>query len=300
MKLLMQLKLAITALSVAGSAMAFDVAVTVDDIPMHGPLPPGLTRLDIARAHLKAYADFGVAEAFGFVNARGAEKADDPVLAAWRKAGHPLGNHTFSHMNLRRAPSTEAWTADVLAGEAVLEEHMAGADWRWFRYPNLVVGDGVQHDTALAFLRNRGYRLADVSLNFSDASRTDAYVRCKAAGDEVTTARITEHYLRGVDHGINQALADSQTLYGRTIPLVLLTHMGAFSAVTLPDVLTRLKAAGAKFVPLAQAQADTAYARFGGGTLFAREARARKIELPGRLAPQEDPLDFGKLCTAAP
>lgn len=36
----------------------------------------------------------------------------------------------------------------------------------------------------------------------------------------------------------------------------------------LPDVLARLRAAGAKFVLLVQAQAHPAYARFGGGTLF--------------------------------
>lgn len=281
----------------AGTAHAgFDVAVTVDDLPAHGQLPPGVTRLDVAEAHLRAFRQFGVGEAFGFVNARKAESESDPVLIAWRKAGHPLGNHAYSHMNLGRAESLAAWEADVVAGEPLVEKHMQGADWKWFRYPNLSVGDGERRDAALAFLKSRGYRVADVSLAFSDWDYTDAYARCKAAGNEAAVVAMTAHYLRGVDISIAQALAESKAVYGRTIPLVLLTHVGAFSAVTLPEVLSRLKAAGARFVPLAQAQADPAYGRFGGGSLITREARAQNTKLPARVA--ADVLDVKAMCAA--
>ncbi len=292
----MKARLAALLLTMAGAtAQAFDVAVTVDDLPVHGTLPPGVTRLAVAEAHLRAFKDAGVTQAWGFVNARGAEAEGDAVLAAWRRAGHPLGNHAYSHMNLGRAASLEAWQADVIAGEALVAQHMAGADWRWFRYPNLSVGDGERRDAALAFLKARGYRIADVSLAFSDWDYTDAYARCKAAGDDAAVTHMTAHYLRGVDAGIAQALADSRAVFGREIPLVLLTHMGAFSAQTLPEALKRLSAAGARFVTLEQAQADPAYARFGGGSLLAREARARHTPLPPRLA--AEPLDLKALCT---
>ena len=58
----------------------------------------------------------GVPEAFGFVNAgKIAGTADgEAVLDAWRAAGYPLGNHTYSHMNLANAPSLDAWIADCL------------------------------------------------------------------------------------------------------------------------------------------------------------------------------------------
>lgn len=281
-------------LMLASAAHGFDVAITVDDMPVHGKLPPGVTRLEVAEAHLRAFKQFGVVEAFGFVNARGAETDGDAVLTAWRKAGHPLGNHTFSHMNLGRAESLQAWQADVIAGEPLVEKHMQGADWKWFRYPNLSVGDGERRDAALAFLKSRGYQVADVSLAFSDWDYTDAYARCKAAGDDAAVTAMTARYLRGVDVGIAQALAESKAVYGRTIPMVLLTHMGAFSAVTLPEVLTKLKAAGARFVTLAQAQADAAYGRFGGGSLITREARAQNTKLPAR--PAVEPLDVKALC----
>lgn len=285
---------AVLLLWLASAAQAFDVAVTVDDIPVHGMLPPGVTRLEVAEAHLRAFKAFGVGEVWGFVNARGAEAEGDAVLAAWRRAGQPLGNHSFSHMNLGRAASLQVWTTDVIAGETLVEKHMRGANWRWFRYPNLSVGDGERRDAALAFLRERGYRVADVSLAFSDWDYTDAYARCKAAGNEAAVAAMTAHYLRGVDAGLSRARAESEALYGREIPFVLLTHMGAFSAATLPELLRRLQTAGARFVTLEQAQRDPAYERFGGGSLIAREARARNASLPAHAAAEA--LDLKTLC----
>lgn len=273
----------------------FEVAITVDDLPVHGRLPPGVSRLDVTEAHLRAFKQAGVTEAWGFVNARGVETdaEGDAVLAAWRRAGHPLGNHAYSHLNLGRAPSLQDWQNDVIAGEPVVARHMAGQDWRWFRYPNLAAGDGERQTAAREFLLARGYRIADVSLAFADWDYSDAYTRCKTVGDEEAVAAMTAQYLRGVDLSLARVQADAQQVFGRPIRHVLLTHLGAFSAATLPEVLKRLQAAGARFIPLEAAQSDPAYARFGGGSLIAREARARGIALaPG--SPQA--LDPKTLC----
>lgn len=279
-------------------AQTFDVAVTVDDLPAHGKLPRGMTRAGIAAAHVQAFRAHGVHEAFGFVNA--AKLAEEPASAAvldiWRAAGHPLGNHAYSHMNLNRAPSLTAWQADVVAGEPAVEQRMAGADWHWFRYPNLAAGaDEAQRGAALAWLQGRGYRIADVALSFSDWDYTDAYARCVAQGDDAAIAAMKAHYLRRVDNEIAYTQAASRRVFGRVIPLVLLTHVGGWSAVTLPDVLRRLDAAGARYVPLAQASADPAYAVPGGGSVIARVAKAQGIALPA--APRIEPeVDLQALC----
>lgn len=269
----------------------FEIAITVDDLPVHGRLPPGVSRLAITEAHLRAFHEAGVREAWGFVNARGLETdaEGEAVLAAWRRAGHPLGNHAYSHLNLGRAPSLQDWQNDVIAGEPAVAKHMDGQDWRWFRYPNLAAGEGERQTAARDFLLACGYRIADVSLAFADWDYTDAYARCKTVGDEEAVAAMRAQYLRGVDEGIARARAEAQQVFGRPIPHVLLTHLGAFSASTLPEVLKRLQAAGARFIPLQQAQADPAYARAGGGSLIAREARARGIALSPSTAPTLDP-----------
>jgi hypothetical protein len=57
---------------------------------------------------------------------------------------------------------------------------------------------------------------------------------------------------------IVQMNAVSQRVYGRLIPKALLTHVGRWRAVILPEVVTTLGAAGARYLTLAQVRADAA------------------------------------------
>jgi hypothetical protein len=274
-----------------GSALAadrFDVAITVDDLPSHGAKPADVSRADIARSHIATFKAHGVPEAWGFVNAvaLGKDAGSEAALDVWRKAGYPLGNHAYTHMGLSQAASLEAWEADVRANEPTLEQHMAGKDWHVLRYPFLDAGGtGARHDDALAWLKARGYRIADVSLGFDDWAYTDTYARCVAKGDQAAIEGMKTGYYRRVDQQLARTKAMSQRVYGRMIPHVLLTHMGAWSAVTLPEVMKRLDAAGAHYVTLDQVQADAAYRapgpRAGNGALIERHAQDAGIDLAG-------------------
>ena len=287
-----------TLAATAQATEAFDIAITVDDLPAHGQLPPGTTRLAIAESYLATLKAHHVPEAFGFVNA--AKLKDNPdggaVLDAWRKAGYPLGNHAYTHMNLARAASPEAWQADVIAGEPDVAARMQGQDWHWFRFPNLSAG-GERGAGALAFLRARGYKVVDVSVAFGDWDYTDAYARCVAKHDDASIAAMKRHYYQRVERGIAAMKAQSTQVFGRVIPQVLLTHLGAWSAVTLPEVMVRLDAAGARYVTLARAQSDPAYAQPGGGSLIARVAKEKGVTLTADAAPGAAPqLDIKGLC----
>ncbi len=272
----------------------FAVAVTVDDLPAHGPLPRGLTRAGIARAYADTLRRHGVPEAFGFVNARGL--ADEPDSAAaldlWRAAGYPLGNHTYGHLGLSQAATLDAWIDDAVRNEPVLAARMEGADWRWLRYPFLDAGAGARHDGALAWLHGHGYRIADVTLGFHDWAYSAPYARCLDQGDDAAIAAMRAGFLRRVDQQIARSKALSRRVYGRVIPQVLLTHIGAWSAATLPQVMARLDAAGARYVTLAQAQADAAYRdggpRAGNGALMERRAKELGVDTAG--LPEVEPV----------
>ncbi|WP_322400627.1 polysaccharide deacetylase family protein [Massilia luteola] len=290
----MKPRILLCALLLGGGAAAasatdrFDVAVTADDLPAHGTLPAGMTWAGIARSYVGTLHAHGVSEAWGLVNAK--RIAEDPhseaALDVWRAAGYPLGNHTYSHMGLSQAPSLQAWEADARAGGAVLEQHMAGKDWHVLRYPFLDAGgSGARHDGALDWLTTRGYRIADVSLSFDDWAYTETYARCRAKGDDAAIEGMKAGYYRRVDQQLVRMKAVSQRVYGRMIPQVLLTHMGAWSAATLPEVMKRMDAAGARYVTLEQAQSDAAYRapspRSGNGALMERRAQDAGIDLSG-------------------
>jgi peptidoglycan/xylan/chitin deacetylase (PgdA/CDA1 family) len=272
----------------ATPAARFDVAVTVDDLSVHGALPPGMSWGGIARSYIATLKAHGVAQAWGFVNARriAEQPASEAVLDDWRKAGYPLGNHTYSHLGLSQAPSLQAWIDDARAGEPAIAARMGNADWRVLRFPFLDGGaDQARHDGAAAWLKSQGYRIADVSLSFDDWAYTETYARCLAKGDQAAIAAMKAGYLQRVDAAIARTRVLSQRVYGRMIPQVLLTHLGAWSAATLPEVMDRLDAAGARYVTLEQAQADAAYRapspRAGNGMLMERRAQDDGIDLGG-------------------
>jgi hypothetical protein len=288
--------------ALAAEPERFDVAVTVDDLPVHGALPRGLSRGAIAQSYLDTLKRHGVPEAYGFVNGKGLrdEPTSAEVLVRWRKAGYPLGNHTFSHLGLSQAPSLQAWLDDVAANEAELEARMGEDDWHWLRYPFLDAGGkGERHDDAVARVKALGYRVADVTLGFDDWAYTDAYARCLDKGDTAAIDGMKEGYLRRVDEQIARNQALSERLYGRPVPQVLLTHLGAWSAATLPQVLDKLDAAGARYVTLAQAQSDAAYRDdspgAGNGALMERKAKERRVALDE--LPVVSPVgELDKLC----
>jgi peptidoglycan/xylan/chitin deacetylase (PgdA/CDA1 family) len=244
----------------APAAAQEQIAITFDDLPSHSTLPSDTTRLDIAKqiiAALKA----AKAPAYGFVN--GLRLQDDPpsepVLQLWRSAGFPLGNHTYSHLNLNRS-TLEDWEADTLKNEPVLAPLMPEADWHWLRFPFLAEGDTVtKHDAVRAFLAAHGYRIAAVTLSFDDYYWNEPYARCVAKGDKATIAAMETAYLAAAGTSFRYYHVLSQELYGRDIPYVLLMHLGAFDARMLPRLLALYKANGVSFISLDQAESDPFY-----------------------------------------
>ena len=279
----------------ADTVEKFDLAVTVDDLPVHGALPRGMDWPGIAGDYIATLKQHGVAQAWGFVNARriAEQPASEAALDTWRRAGYPLGNHSNSHLGLSQAPSLQAWQIDVAAGEPAIAGRMRGQDWRVLRYPFLDAGkNAARHDGAAAWLKGRGYRIADVSISFDDWAYTETYARCRDKGDAAAIAAMKADYLKRVDQTIARTRAVSQRVYGRMIPQVLLTHLGAWSAATLPDVMARLDSVGARYVTLDAAQGDPAYRapspRAGDGLLMDRRARDASIQLAG--LPAVDPV----------
>lgn len=285
----------------AADASRFDIAITVDDLPDHGSLPAGgMTRVGIERAYISALKAHHVPQAWGFVNAHGLVTEPDSitVLKEWRAAGFPLGNHTYSHMGLSKS-TLAAWTADLEEGEPILTDLMHGENWRFLRFPFLDAGNTDNHDGAIAYLNAHHYRIADVSVSFSDWAYTETYNRCLARNDQATIAMMKDRYLTAVRAEIVRMKAMSQKVYGRMIPQVLLTHIGGFASVMLPQVLDELDKAGAHYVTLEQAESDPAYAETdahaGAGTVMERTAAEKGIDLSG--LPASVPIgDIDELC----
>jgi peptidoglycan/xylan/chitin deacetylase (PgdA/CDA1 family) len=264
------------------------VAITMDDLPVHGPLPEGETRRGVAERIVAAFRAAGVPEVYGFVN--GAEVEGDAelesVLSTWVAAGYPLGNHTWSHRNLNQV-SVEEFEEEIARNEAVLQRFGGAGDWRWLRYPYLAEGsDPAKRGAIRAALTQRGYRIAAVTTSFADYEWNDAYLRCQVKGDPQAMAALEEAYLEAVEESIERSRSLSRSLYGRDVPYVLLTHISPFNARMMPRVLEVYRRAGFEFTTLEEAHSDSIYradvdpSQPAGATDLAARARARELPVP--------------------
>jgi lysophospholipase L1-like esterase len=237
------------------------IAFTFDDLPAHGSLPPGETRMDVASKIIAAMRNAHMPPVYGFVNGADTEKfpADINVLSAWHAAGNPLGNHSWSHMNPNQH-TREEFLADALRNEALLESVMDEADWRWFRYPFLAEGETPEKRQAIrTILGSHGYRVAAVTMSFGDYRWTEPYARCARKGNAAGIATLKQTYLEAADKSIDFYRELSHRVLGRDVPYVLLMHIGALDAEMLPQLLELYRSRGFQFITLEQAERDEFY-----------------------------------------
>lgn len=295
----------ILASAVAGHAVAAQpsvkIALTFDDLPAHSVLPPGVSRMDVAGRLLAAFHDAGTPPIYGFINGVQEEREPDSigVLSLWRAAGHPLGNHTWTHMGLG-SNNLADWEADLVRNEPLLAKHMAGQDWHWLRYPYLHEGETPDtHAAARKMLKARGYRIASVTMSFGDYAWNGPYARCMAKGDAAAVTALEASYLKAAKDSLDYSRGLSAKLYGRDIPYVLLMHAGAFDARMAPRLLALYRDNGVAFVTLQEAERDPFYAAddkteaTATPTTLEEAMKAKGLPVPPLALPF---ADLDKLC----
>ena len=264
------------------------VALTFDDLPLNGDLPPGMSRVRIVDELLAILRARAVPQVYGFVNGVKLEGSADAAaaLTRWAAGGQALGNHTYGHPDLHRT-GVEEFIADVRRDEPVLELLDPGGPWRWFRYPYLREGETrAKRAEVRARLFERGYRIAEVTLDYEDYLWNSAHARCIAQGDAPSIARLRATYLQAAAAYLDAGRQASRRLFGRDIQHVLLLHLGSFSSTILPDLLDLLQAKGFTLVTLAEAESDPAYAAdvdaasSFDGSLLEQLIDARGLEYP--------------------
>jgi len=264
------------------------IAITFDDLPAVGTLPAGETYVDVVKALVSELKANHLEGTYGFVNG---DKLDSrpgapEALRFWLDAGMNIGNHSWSHMRLT-TNSAEAFEQDIAQNEATLTKYGEVRDWRWFRYPYLEEGETVEKRRAVrAYLSERGYRIAQVTLQFADYEWNDAYCRCQAKKDEAAIAKLKQTYLDSAEEDIRVARTEEQTVFGRVIPDVLLLHETPFTTLMLPDLLDLLRKWEFSFESLSQVESDPAYAEDldagseSGGTFQGQFMDSRHLRYP--------------------
>ena len=171
-----------------------------------------------------------------------------------------LGNHTFSHMDLH-TNSVDAFEQEILADETTLKTYMGDGDWRWLRFPYLREGDtSEKYHAVRTFLKEHGYKVAEVTLSFADYAYNDPYARCLAKNDTKAIEWLKQSYINGATEDLSLGQEMARQILGRDIKHIMLLHIGGFETVMLPELLELLKQRGFKLITLPEAASDPAYA----------------------------------------
>ena len=262
------LLLLIALLQLQGDAPTRTMAITIDDLPTASVLGHDIERAErTTRELLAAIGRTGV-PAIGFVNERKLQPdgSVDPrrvaLLQQWLDAGLELGNHTFSHVDLHQT-DLEVFQQDVHRGDRVTKRLLGakGLAPRFFRHPFLHTGRSREVREGLhSFLNAHGYSVAPVTVDNSDYVFAAAYDRAAGAGEVERARRIASGYLDYMEAVVAYYERQSTTIVGREIAQTLLLHANALNARTFGALLERLHRRGYRFVPLADALKDPAYA----------------------------------------
>jgi peptidoglycan/xylan/chitin deacetylase (PgdA/CDA1 family) len=242
-----------------------EIAVTIDDLIVGGRDLGTVADRAMTEALLAHVVAAGV-PAVGFVNEAKLCECDEraariDILRLWTDAGLELGNHTYSHPSLTRTPLAE-FEADVVRGEPVTRELLAqqGRALRYFRHPYLHTGPSAEVRAQFeAWLAERGYTVAPVTLDNSDWLFNWVYSNAKARGDRETMRRVGEAYVPYLGEVLSFFEEVEQRMFGRPIRHVLLLHANEINAEYFDDVAELLRGRGYKFVTLERALQDPAY-----------------------------------------
>src|SRR5579863_3874904 len=242
------------------------VAVTIDDLP--AGMADRLPAADITAMTAKLLGTLRDQKipVVGFVNERKLYKLGEvderiKMLQMWLDYGFELGNHTFSHASLNQV-GLKAWEDEVIQGESVTRLLLAPrkVKLRYFRHPYLDTGrDLLTRREAEAFLINRGYRIAPITLDGWDWAFAGIYEDARKRNDTALEQQIVKDYLSYHDAVFAYSEQLSVKVAGYEPKQILLLHASNLEADHIGELLHVLRKRGYRFITLGDALSDQAY-----------------------------------------
>jgi peptidoglycan-N-acetylglucosamine deacetylase len=244
------------------------IAITIDDLPAASANSMNAATITAMTKQLLATLREQKIPVVGFVNERklyfqwGEVNERIAALNLWLDAGFELGNHTYGHTSLNRG-SLKEFEDSVIQGESVTRLLLAQHNMklRYFRHPYLDTGRDLQtRREAEAFLVDRGYRIAPVTLDAWDWMFATVYEDAKKRGDAALQQEVVKSYLSYTAEVFTYFEKLSRDLIGYEPDQILLLHANQLEADHVGELLELIRKRGYRFVTLQDALVDSAYA----------------------------------------
>jgi len=233
------------------------VAITMDDFNWGNAIHQSAEERN--RAILATLRGQSLKSALFVIGRNVQDEQGKTLLRDWDKAGHLIGNHTYSHQNFNSPSMTlQTFKDDIVRAEGLLKSFPGFQ--RYFRFPMLKEGETrSKRDGLRDFFTEQNYRVGHVTIDTSDW-----------IVDQRLTARLKENpradlkpyrdfYL---DHLWDRAQyydALAQRVTGRAVDHTLLTHYNLLNGLFLNDVIVMFKRKGWQLIDASEAFRDPVF-----------------------------------------
>jgi len=222
------------------------------------------------------------------------------IVSAWDRAGHDIGNHSYSHFNFNDTVTLADFEADVAKNEPLIRDYPHFV--RLFRFPYFKEGDTAEkRDGMRAFLQQRGYRSGRATIDASDWAidyRLDQRAR---ANPKANFTAYRDFFLQHIWERTQFYDSLARRVVGHPVRHTVLLHHNALNALFLDDLIAMFVAKGWKAVDAKWAYADPVYdlqpkiLPAGEGLIWALAKASGKFEKELRYPGEDDVYENPKM-----
>jgi peptidoglycan-N-acetylglucosamine deacetylase len=183
------------------------------------------------------------------------------LLREWDKAGHLIGNHTYSHRNYANPSMTAtAYGEDILRAEALLKEFPRFQ--KYFRFPMLKEGESLaKRDELRTLLAKQSYRMGYVTIDNSDWI-VDQRLTARLQNDPSADVKpYRDFYLEHMWDRAQYYDSLAQRVLGRPVRHTILTHFNLLNALFLNDLIEMFKSKGWEWIDAEKAFSDPVFSK---------------------------------------
>lgn len=181
------------------------------------------------------------------------------LLSAWDKAGHLIGNHTYSHRDYNAPTANIAeYQQDILRAHELLKEFPRFR--KYFRFPMLKEGDtAAKRDSMRAFFAQHGYRNGHVTIDNSDWA-IDQRLTARMKKDPAADVKpYRDFYMEHMWARSEYYHSLAQRVLGRQVKHTVLIHFNLLNGLFLNDLIAMYKSKGWEPIDAEEAFTDPVF-----------------------------------------
>ena len=233
-------------------------SITMDDLNWHNAV--SLTAQERNNAILDTLRASKHKAALFVIGRNVEEDEGKKLLEQWDKAGHLIGNHTYSHRNYSaRETDVVEYQRDILRAEALLKDFSRFR--KYFRFPMLKEGDtSAKRDSMRSFLTRNGYRTGHVTIDNSDWAIDTRLTARLTKNPDADVKPYRDFYLEHMWARSEYYDSLGQRVLGRPVKHTVLVHFTLLNGLFLSDLLAMYKSKGWELIDAEEAFTDPVFA----------------------------------------